>query len=230
MPRLKSEERFQTRSSKGAPFAVLFAVAILVSSLAGPAHAELGPAVCGSLDNGYGPYDYANYQHRTQRLPIVERFHFGEEVASLRDAGRVPDYLGRNIAYTLHAFPNHNLALDAISRLGIRQGRAQPLGARYSIECYFERAMRWNPKDPKVRLVYAIHHYRNDRIGDAIREARAALVMSPEDPELHYNLGLFYMRAGEYGSARTHAERAYELGYPLPGLREQLQRVGEWRY
>jgi tetratricopeptide (TPR) repeat protein len=209
---------------------LLFVSAVCLAILIAPStvYGQTNAALCGSLDNGYGPYDYANHHHRTQRLPIVERFHFGEDVVSLRDAGRVPDHLGRNIAYVLHAFPNHHAALDAMSRLGVRQGREQPLGARYSIECYFERATRWNPRDPKVKLVHAIHHYRNGRLDQAVQEALVGLSMSPDDPEIHYNLGLFLFRKGEYAQAREYGKRAYELGYPLPGLRDQLGRVGYW--
>jgi hypothetical protein len=53
--------------------------------------------------------------------------------------------------------------------------------------------------------------------------------LMPDSAEAHYNLGLLYVRSGEYAEARTHAGRAYALGYPLPGLRDQLDRAGQWR-
>jgi tetratricopeptide (TPR) repeat protein len=44
--------------------------------------------------------------------------------------------------------------------------------------------------------------------------------------ELHYALGLSYANTKEYEKAVEHARRAYELGYPLPGLRNKLERAG----
>jgi hypothetical protein len=36
------------------------------------------------------------------------------------------------------------------------------------------------------------------------------------------------VRKGDYAGAREHAERAYELGHPLQGLRNRLRRAGHW--
>lgn len=44
--------------------------------------------------------------------------------------------------------------------------------------------------------------------------------------ELHYFLGLLLVDLKEFESAQTHALRAYELGYPLPGLRKRLADAG----
>src|SRR5690606_9284482 len=40
--------------------------------------------------------------------------------------------------------------------------------------------------------------------------------------EIHYLLGLVLLDLDELAAAEEHARRAYELGYPLPGLRERL--------
>jgi tetratricopeptide (TPR) repeat protein len=47
-----------------------------------------------------------------------------------------------------------------------------------------------------------------------------------ESPEIHYFLGLVLVDLKDYERAREHAARAYELGYPLPGLRDKLARAG----
>jgi tetratricopeptide (TPR) repeat protein len=44
--------------------------------------------------------------------------------------------------------------------------------------------------------------------------------------ELHYFLGLTLIDAKNYEKAQEHARRAYELGYPLPGLANKLAAVG----
>ena len=47
--------------------------------------------------------------------------------------------------------------------------------------------------------------------------------------EIHYNLGLIYLELGDADRALEQAHAAYALGYPLPGLRNRLQRMGKWR-
>lgn len=47
-----------------------------------------------------------------------------------------------------------------------------------------------------------------------------------ESSEIHYFLGLFYTDQKEYSTAVEHARKAYALGYPLPGLRQKLHRLG----
>jgi hypothetical protein len=36
------------------------------------------------------------------------------------------------------------------------------------------------------------------------------------------------MQKKDYDLAKTHAKKAYELGFPLPGLKNQLIKVGKW--
>lgn len=45
-------------------------------------------------------------------------------------------------------------------------------------------------------------------------------------PEIHYFLGLIYLKLKNLDEASIHAKRAYELGYPLQGLRRQLDAAG----
>lgn len=47
-----------------------------------------------------------------------------------------------------------------------------------------------------------------------------------ESAELQYLLGLVLVDMKNYESAREHARMAYELGYPLPALRDKLARAG----
>jgi tetratricopeptide (TPR) repeat protein len=44
--------------------------------------------------------------------------------------------------------------------------------------------------------------------------------------EIHNALGFAYLNAKDYEKARQHARKAYELGFPLPGLRDQLAAAG----
>jgi len=47
-----------------------------------------------------------------------------------------------------------------------------------------------------------------------------------ESAEIHYFLGMAYLKRQDFGHAVEHATRAYELGYPLPGLRNKLAAAG----
>ena len=51
---------------------------------------------------------------------------------------------------------------------------------------------------------------------------KAAVEMAPENATINYNLGLVYMKLKDYDNAKIYADKAYSLGFPLPGLRNQL--------
>ena len=48
---------------------------------------------------------------------------------------------------------------------------------------------------------------------------------SPND---EYNLGLVYFALRKYDQSLLHAQKAYQAGFPLPGLRRKLSSVGKW--
>jgi TPR repeat protein len=50
----------------------------------------------------------------------------------------------------------------------------------------------------------------------------------PDNATAHYNLGLLYFDKKNYSKAKVHAEKAYALNFPLPGLRNRLKKVGKW--
>ena len=47
-----------------------------------------------------------------------------------------------------------------------------------------------------------------------------------DTPDAEYFLGHTYFELKQYDKAREHADKAYRLGYPFPGLRNKLERVG----
>jgi Tfp pilus assembly protein PilF len=212
----------------------------------------LDAGACGSLDNAYGPFDYESASDQKDHLPVVEKFHFTPGVESL-----VQGQSGAIVAdldYTLRAFPNHHRALYAMARYRLAHPRTEP--NFYTAECYFDRAMRWRPEDGTVRLIYGIylsqkadHELEDARLADTRKDPAAArhatelaqhdrdaalehyqhaLDLTPDSPEVHYNMGLLYCDLGKLELARQHADRAYELGYPLPGLRNRLRRLGAY--
>jgi len=55
---------------------------------------------------------------------------------------------------------------------------------------------------------------------------RGLAVLDGDSAELNYNLGLVYLELGQLDDAVKHAELAYASGFPLPGLRTKLHKLG----
>jgi tetratricopeptide (TPR) repeat protein len=160
------------------------------------------PSVCGDISNAYGPYDY-----RTDRdkLGVVERFD-----------------------YTLRAFPNHHRALMSMAKLGALLKTTQAPKANYSVDCYFDRAIRFAPDDRVARLIFAQHLFRTGREDMALQQVDAALQYAEGDAFGHFNIGLVLFEFKRYDRALVQAHRAMALGLPRTELKEQLQSVGRW--
>jgi len=182
---------------------------------------------CGELTNAYGPFDYRIADKGTKHL--VEGAHFTPSIETLQhgESGS----LGAELDYTLRVFPNHPRALLALVKLGARDKTERP-DTTMPIECYLERATRFTPDDPGVRVVYGIYlSKKGDRRG-AMREldvARDGIEQLGGNANLSYNLGLVYFELGEHDKALEQAQQAYALGFPLPGLRKKLKGVGKWQ-
>ncbi len=199
-------------------------VAALLLAFPGAAHAQ--EAACGSLAfSGYGPFDYRTAT--PEQRAIVERNHFTPQVENLREA--MTGAIGGDLAYTLRAFPNHVRALSAMARLSKREGKEVPTASPYSIECWFERAIRFRPDDAQVRILVAMELAGTGRSDEARKHLLAAEQNVGTDPNIAYNLGLAYLKLREFDIAMKYARIAYGGGYPLPGLRNALLRQGKWK-
>lgn len=178
---------------------------------------------CGPLKTHYGPFDYriAN----GNGFPLVEDAHFTEQVQN--GLGGVTGPIGGDLSYTLIAIPNHPRALMVIGNVSIRMKTPQLEGARYPTECYFERAIRFTPDDPIPRAAYGNYLAAIGQTARALTMLQAAADMDPQNATINYNVGLLYMKKKDYDKAATYAEKAYSLGFPLPGLRNQLAAVGK---
>jgi tetratricopeptide (TPR) repeat protein len=212
-------------------FVVLLLLFIpIISAFAAP--------VCGEIKNAYGPFDYSNPEDRKNKLPGVEANHFTSKVESLI-AGE-SGYLSGDLDYTLRAFPNHHRALYAFARYELRERKknrqesksymppTSALGFPATAECYFDRAIRWRPNDPTVRLLHGLFLHLSGNLEQALAEYKISERIQPNSADLQYNLGLLYFDRKQYNLAKEHAKKAYQLGYPLPGLRKKLASVGQW--
>lgn len=181
--------------------------------------------LCGSLAASYGPFDFRTDR---EKLPIVTGAHFTPEVEALirGTTGRLP---GGDIAYTLRAIPNHPGALISMARLGEKEKTEQPSGSNYTIECWFDRAIRFRANDQVVRMIYADYLIKKQRIADARAQLDAVGKLAADNPFTHYNLGLLLTDLKDYDAALLHAHRAMELGLTYTGLRDRLSTAGHWK-
>ncbi len=199
------------------------ALGLAITLAAGATHAL--DMECGQLTNGYGPYDYRTAKPGQRRL--VEDHHFTSQVERLEKGQS--SYLGDDIDYTLRAFPNHPRALMAMRRLSERLKTPFPKGAKFHVECYFERAVRFAPDDATAHTLYGLYLTSHGKREDALARLRMADGLQKDSADVHYNLGLAYFSLGEHAKALEHAHQAYALGFPLPGLKNKLKQAGTWR-
>lgn len=201
---------------------ILLMAALL--QLCGHADAQ-GGNICGSLANHYGPFDYRS--ERDGRLRIVERFHFSPEVEALihGESG----YIGADLDYVLMTSPNHHRALMSTVRYGERLKTSQPPAMKYSIDCYFDRAIRFQPDDTVVRELFAQYLAKGGHVKEAKEQLKAASNYAKDNAISHYNIGLIYFDLKDYDSALEQAQLASEEGFPRPELRDKLKGVGKWQ-
>jgi tetratricopeptide (TPR) repeat protein len=181
---------------------------------------------CPSANNTITGGDYTNPEHR-DRLAVVEQFHFTPEVERLERGHS--GYLADDIGYTLDHFANHHRALASLARLALREKTSRPRGSRHTVECYFDRAIRFRPDDARVRAIFASYLLALGQDDAALAQFEEAAKLEPQNATNQYNLGLVYLRKKDYARARDAAREAYALGFPLPGLRNKLAEAGQWR-
>jgi len=186
---------------------------------------SFAPGICGPLENPFGPFDYRTTP--PERKSLVERFHFTTRVELLQ--GGESGKLGSDLNYTLQVFPNHPRALFAVSRYSIRHKTQRLPGARYPAECYFDRAIRFTPRDPQVRALYADFLIKWNRPDDARKQLIATEKMEIPSPEVYYNLGMAWADLGDYDKALPLARQAYAGGVQFTALKDRIEKAGAWR-
>lgn len=172
---------------------------------------------------GYGPFDASNAQN-LNKLPIVVDFHFTRDVEQLVK-GATSANLMHDIDYTLRAIPNYHRALVAMSKYARLKGKAAFNGV-YTPECYFKRALYFQPKDGLVYAIYATHLHLSGKLAEAEQHYQSALKLTKNKIEINYNYGLLLFDKGDYAAAKSQADIAYKSGYQLQGLKRKLKTKG----
>jgi len=200
----------------------------LLSSIfsAEPAFAQTGNSACGPLANAFGPLDYRT--ERGNNLYLVESTHFLPYIESLI-RGHTNITPGDDIDYTLRAYPNHHRALLAMMRLGEKEKTPKPNGSRYTVECWFERAVQFRPDDTTVRMIFSSYLSKNKRVPEAISQLEHATALAKDNSFTHYNIGLVYFDMKIYDKALAQAHKAIALGFKRTELRDLLEKAGQWQ-
>ena len=210
------------------------AAACMAFAFTGWAHAVEQPAVseptpgCGTFQydrEHIGPLDYRRIHPKT--LKLVEDFHFSRPVEMLRKGQS--SSIGGDLAYTLNAIPNHPRALRSTIEYFRRNGLQAAREMRMGLECWMDRAVAYRPDDPLVRILVADELIKSGKRDEAVSHLRVAEQNAGNSATIHYNLGLLYLDLKNYDQSVEHARKAYELGAPLPGLKNMLAEAGKWR-
>jgi len=203
---------------------VLIALLFSAATTLPAASQSAASSACGELRNPYGPFDYRKDK---DKLAVVENSHFTPEVEALVRGVSGP--IGAELNYSLRAFPNHPRILVALTRFGEKMKNPQPEGLQFTIECYFDRALRFVPDDTTARLLYAQYLVKQGRNVDAAAQLEQTSRIAGDNGFTHYNIGLLYAEMKQYDQALAKAHKARDLGFERPELKSTLERAGKWQ-
>ena len=204
------------RANRWAVVAVLLGVSGLVQAQ--------NTSACGSLENHYGPFDYR--KANKQQLSLVENVHFTPSIENLIKDHDNP--FANDISYTLRVFPNHHRALITLQRLADREKTDTPAHAQWSMACYYERAIRFQPNDYIARMLFAGYLIKKSRPAEATQQLDESIRLAEDNPFTHFNVGLVFLDMKNYDRALVQAHRAAALGFTRTELKDRLVEAGKW--
>jgi hypothetical protein len=155
-------------------------------------------------------------------LRSVERFHVIRAESEIRSKYYVP--ARADLDFALRYFPNHPQGLLLMVQL-CSEYKQQAC----DLDLIFERAIAVNPDVAGTYTTQGVYLHRVKRYSDSIKSYQRALELDPDSMNAHYNIALAYLELKDYKRANEHAQRAYALGAPVPGLRERLNHLGQWK-
>ena len=206
---------------------LLFFYIVIVQTAYGKSAPSVGKTLtgilCPQLKQGFGPFDYSLRSHLKKELNLVESAHFTPEVESLV-RGNTSVTPAQDLQYTIRAWPNHHRALYSILRYQLLNKGKRVLNV--PVECYFQRAIAFSPKDPITHMLFGMYLHRSNKLELAIKYYTKAEKLQPKRSEIIYNFGLLLFDMKNYKLAKSYAKRAEALGYPLKGLQRKLKKIG----
>jgi tetratricopeptide (TPR) repeat protein len=200
----------------------------LFGMLAGPVCAQPKAISLKPCDGKYdfsGTMDYHDTQNQ-ERIRGIEHNHLNSDVENLVK-GQTTAAAGGDLRFIVVEVPNHPRALAALMRLALREHTEMPAeSGPYTVRCWLERATVFSPSDGTPFLLSGVYLASNGLQQEALTQLKQAARLLPDNAEVEYNLGLVYLNLHDYDAAHMHAQRAYDLGFPLPGLRRRLAEAG----
>lgn len=126
-------------------------------------------------------------------------------------------YAMNDANFILSRFPNDPEGLQLVMKIALDWLNNDQVAMPY-----FRKALDRYPQHAETWLIYGVYHHRLGNLQEAVEAYRSAIERDRRLADAHYNLGLALLELGQLEDARTAAQRAYELGHPLPGLRNKL--------
>ncbi len=166
-------------------------------------------------------YDYYGDNAPPTLLKHVEQYHLKPGHQKLARGAYA--YAMGDAKFMLRNFPNDPNALKLAMEIALRwpshSTAAEPL---------FDNAIETYPQYAETYLIYGVYLHRMGKLDKAVDEYKKALQHNPNSADAHYNLGLALVRLNRLKEANQEAQKAYSLGHPLPGLKNELMTKGAW--
>ncbi len=130
---------------------------------------------------------YEREQQPERAIEVYERLH---------DANPAAEPLANNLAMLLTTYRDDSASHDRANEL--------------------VRGFR-NSSNPAFLNTYGWVRYRQGQYGEAVSYLRRAATAVPDNPLMHYHLGMALLASGEPEQARAELERAISSTQPFPG-------------
>lgn len=114
-------------------------------------------------------------------------------------------------------------------RLAEKEKTPKPKGSTYTIECWFERAIRFRPDDTTVRMIFASYLSKNNRVPEATAQLEYVEASAKDNAFTLHNIGLVYFDMKLFDKALIQAHKAMALGFEKQKLKELLEQSGHWK-
>lgn len=167
-------------------------------------------------------YDYYGHEFLPNLLVNVEKYHL-EPGRNKFQRGQYK-YAMHDARFMLAYFPNNPNALKLAMEIALQW-------PEHNMEAkpFFEKAIGSYPQHSETYLIYGVYLHRLGKIEDAVAEYKKAIERDPRSAEAHYNLGLALVALDRFDEANVAAHKAYALGHPLPGLKNELKSHDAWQ-
>ena len=137
-----------------------------------------------------------------------------------------PSHAIKEFDFTLARVPtDHYLHAEIMTRIAMAYFE---LGQKEEANTFFDTAISQHNQLPQGYIGKAITLRKDKQLTKAIE----ILVKGDKNTEhmsaeINYHLGLAYYDNKQYERSKQHANIAYELGYPLQGLRRKLNQINK---